>query len=83
MFFQYNICGTVLTNNSNIKSSANYAPLTSIGVYITELPSSSAIAFPFDLGKSAITTLAPCFTNLRTAPSPRPEAPPVTRATTP
>lgn len=46
-------------------------------------PNSSARDFPFEPGKSPMTTLAPCLTNLSTVPRPKPEAPPVTKATVP
>lgn len=60
-----------------------YFVFTSTGVKVTDSPSSLAISFPLDIGKSAITTLAPFFINLCTTPNPSPEAPPVTRATSP
>lgn len=79
----FNIFITKLLIIAAATTSINVLTLTSIGEKITESPNSLAISCPFEVGKSAITTLAPCFMNLCTVPRPKPEAPPVTRATNP
>lgn len=56
---------------------------TSTGANNAFSPNSSATVLPFETGKSAITAFAPCLINRSTVPRPNPEAPPVTKATTP
>lgn len=53
----------------------------SVGMNSTFSPNPLAILSPFDVDKSATITFAPFFTNRLTVPSPRPDAPPVTRVT--
>ncbi len=57
--------------------------VTSPGENAARSPSSFATSVPFDLGRSRMTTDAPASCSLRMVASPRPDAPPVTRATFP
>src|SRR5215472_14192678 len=50
---------------------------------LTALPSSEGISLPVLSLTSAMTTLAPCATNMRTVAAPNPEAPPLTTALLP
>ena len=57
--------------------------LTLVGAKTAFSDNPAATSDPADVGRSQITTRPPCRTILSTVARPRPEAPPVTRATTP
>src|SRR5262249_4200429 len=54
--------------------------VTSAGANSALSPSAFATASPFEFGRSTMTALPPPSMTVRTVASPRPEAPPVTRA---
>src|SRR5690348_5939707 len=74
---------SVRASAASSAASTSSGLVTSPGENAARSPSSLATAVPFDLGRSMRTTDAPAPCSLRTVASPRPDAPPVTRATFP